>query len=84
MSGMRKCLCECYMRCLKRISCLEYERNEKMFMWMLHQMFEKSKLLRIWAEWENVHVNVTCYVWKEHATYNMSGMRKCLCKCYIR
>jgi hypothetical protein len=37
----------------------------KMFMWMLHEMFEKNKLLRIWAEWENVYVNVTCYVWKE-------------------
>jgi hypothetical protein len=65
MSGIWKCLCECYMRCLKRISYLEYERNEKMFVWMLHEMFEKNKLLIIRAEYENVYVNVTWDVWKE-------------------
>jgi hypothetical protein len=65
MSGIRKCLCECYMRCLKESSTLWAQRNMKMFMWMLHEMFEKNKLLRIWAEWENVYVNVTWDVWKE-------------------
>jgi hypothetical protein len=41
-------------------------------------------LLIIWAEKENVCVNVTWNIWKENATYNTSGKRKDLCKCYIR
>jgi hypothetical protein len=62
MSGIRKCLCECYMRCLKESSTLWAQTsvyvNVTSYVW-------KNKLLRIWAEWENVYVNVTCYVWKE-------------------
>jgi hypothetical protein len=32
-------------------------------------MFEENKPLIIWAEKENVHVNVTWKFWKEYATF---------------
>jgi hypothetical protein len=47
-------------------------------------MLEENEQLIIWAGKKNVYVNVTSDVCRRWAAYNLSGEKKCLCKCHIK